>query len=305
MAYIGKSPTGTGVRSRFYYTATGGETSLSGADNNSNTLVFSDGNYVDVSLNGIALVAGTDYNTSTANTIAGLSALSVSDIVEIVVYDIFTVADTVSAKDGGTFSGNVTVNGTMTATSFSGDGSALTGITNNAGTEYFHVDLTTAQSGLSSQSTVTVDFGGSGTVKYDTNSKFDSANDAYLLDSSDGVYLISFSVGMRSQSIATEVLKDAAVMVRVATDGSTFTPIIGNGAHLQDDANEEVGSAAFSGSFIYKSTTATTKIDMQAYCDIAGSGSWTVSDDVNLNTDNSPTGSSTARCTFLSIVRIA
>jgi len=116
MAYIGKSPTGTGVRSRYYYTATGGETSLSGADDNSNTLVFSDGNYVDVSLNGIALVAGTDYNTSTANTIAGLSALSASDIVEIVVYDIFTVADTVSAKDGGTFSGNVTMGGTLSVT---------------------------------------------------------------------------------------------------------------------------------------------------------------------------------------------
>jgi len=116
MAYIGKSPTGTGVRSRYYYTATGGETSLSGADDNSNTLVFSDGNYVDVSLNGIALVAGTDYNTSTANTIAGLSALSASDIVEIVVYDIFTVADTVSAKDGGTFSGNVAMGGTLSVT---------------------------------------------------------------------------------------------------------------------------------------------------------------------------------------------
>lgn len=116
MAYIGKSPTGTGVRSRYYYTATGGETSLSGADDNSNTLVFSDGNYVDVSLNGIALVAGTDYNTSTANTISGLSALSASDIVEIVVYDIFTVADTVSAKDGGTFSGNVAMGGTLSVT---------------------------------------------------------------------------------------------------------------------------------------------------------------------------------------------
>jgi len=110
MAYIGKSPTGTGVRQRYYFTATGGETSLSGADDNSNTLVFSDGNYVDVSLNGIALVAGTDYNTSTANTIGGLAALSASDIVEILVYDIFTVADTVSSSAGGTFSGAITAN---------------------------------------------------------------------------------------------------------------------------------------------------------------------------------------------------
>tara|TARA_S200002703_G_scaffold4791_3_gene5873 strand:- start:184 stop:1086 length:903 start_codon:yes stop_codon:yes gene_type:complete len=126
MAYIGKSPTGTGVRSRYYYTATGGETSLSGADDNSNTLVFSDGNYVDVSLNGIVLVAGTDYNTSTANTIAGLSALSASDIVEVVVYDIFTVADTVSAKDGGTFSGNVAMGGTLSVTGTSTLTSAAT-----------------------------------------------------------------------------------------------------------------------------------------------------------------------------------
>lgn len=147
MAYIGKSPTGTGVRSRYYYTATGSETSLSGADDNSNTLVFSDGNYVDVSLNGIALVAGTDYNTSTANTISGLSALSSGDIVEVVVYDIFTVADTVSAKDGGTFSSNVTVNGTMTATSFSGDGSALTGVSAGKVLQFEQFTSSTAVSG--------------------------------------------------------------------------------------------------------------------------------------------------------------
>ena len=113
MAYIGKSPTGTGVRQRYYFTATGGETSLSGTDDNNLTLSFTDGAYVDVSLNGVALVAGTDYNTSTANTISGLSALVANDVVEIIVYDVFTVADTVSAKDGGTFSGNVTVNGAL------------------------------------------------------------------------------------------------------------------------------------------------------------------------------------------------
>ena len=114
MAYIGKSPTGTGVRQRYYFTAAGSETSLSGADDNSNTLVFSDGNYVDVMLNGVTLVAGTDYNTTTANTISGLSALAASDVVEVVVYDIFTVADTVSALNGGTFSGNVVFNGNIT-----------------------------------------------------------------------------------------------------------------------------------------------------------------------------------------------
>ena len=76
MSYIGKSPTGTGVRSRYYYTATGGETSISGADDSGATLTFTDGAYVDVYLNGVLLVAGTDYNTSTANTIGGLAALA-------------------------------------------------------------------------------------------------------------------------------------------------------------------------------------------------------------------------------------
>ena len=90
MAYIGKSPDGTGVRSRFYYTQTsGGGTSVSGSSDDGTTLTFSDGAYVDVFLNGVLLVAGTDYNTSTANTISGLAALANGDVVEVVVYDIF------------------------------------------------------------------------------------------------------------------------------------------------------------------------------------------------------------------------
>ena len=90
MAYLGKTPS-QAVRSRYYYTATGGETSLSGADDNSNVLTFTDGNYVDVSLNGATLVAGSDYNTTTTNTIGGLAALTASDIVEVLVYDTFSV----------------------------------------------------------------------------------------------------------------------------------------------------------------------------------------------------------------------
>ena len=92
MAYIGKSPTGSGVRTRYYYTATGGETSISGADDNGRTLSFTDAEYVDVYMNGVLLVHGTDYGTGTANTISSLAALSSGDIIEIVVYDIYTVA---------------------------------------------------------------------------------------------------------------------------------------------------------------------------------------------------------------------
>ena len=108
MAYIGKTPS-QAVRSRYFYTATGGETSLSGADDNGDTLIFADGNYVDVYLNGVLLVASSDYNVNTVNTIAGLTALTASDIVEIVVYDTFSVF-------GGVFQGDLsadTITGDM------------------------------------------------------------------------------------------------------------------------------------------------------------------------------------------------
>jgi len=147
MAYIGKSPTGTGVRQRYYFTATGGETSLSGTDDNGLTLSYSDGAYVDVLLNGIELVAGTDYNTSTANTIAGLSALAANDIVTVTVYDIFTVADTVSAKDGGTFSGNVAMGGTLSVTG----ASTLTGDL-TVDTDTLYVDSTNDRVGIGTTS---------------------------------------------------------------------------------------------------------------------------------------------------------
>jgi len=113
MTYLGRSPT-QGVRNRYYKTASGGETSISGALTGG-TLTFTDGNYVDVNLNGVTLVAGTDYNTSTANTIAGLSALTANDVVEIVVYDVFSVF---SGNVNSDFSigGNLTVTGTTAFT---------------------------------------------------------------------------------------------------------------------------------------------------------------------------------------------
>ena len=115
MPYIGKSPN-FGVRNRFVYLASASDTSVSGADANGATLTFTDGAYVDVYLNGVLLKSGTDYNTNTANTIAGISSMAANDEVTVVVYDIFTVADTVSAASGGTFSGGVTVGSTLDVT---------------------------------------------------------------------------------------------------------------------------------------------------------------------------------------------
>ena len=115
MPYLGRSTDGFGVRDRFVYTASGSETSLSGADDNNRTLKFQDGTYVDVYLNGVFLLRGTDYVTTTANTIGSLASLAASDIVEVIVYDVFSVANTVP-QTGGTYTGDVTFNSSSTVT---------------------------------------------------------------------------------------------------------------------------------------------------------------------------------------------
>ena len=133
MPYIGKSPS-FGVRNRFVYVASSGATSVSGADANGATLTFTDGAFVDVYLNGVLLKPTTDYNTTTANTIAGLSALNTSDEVTVIVYDVFAVGDTVSAVNGGTFNGGVTFGGVVDITDTT-DSSDATGDTGALRTE--------------------------------------------------------------------------------------------------------------------------------------------------------------------------
>ena len=107
MPYLGRSTEALGVRTRFTYLASSGDTSVSGADVNGLSLSFTDGVYVDVFLNGVKLKSGDDYVTTTANTISSLSAMQANDEVEVIVYDVFTLADMVSSSDGGSFFGQV------------------------------------------------------------------------------------------------------------------------------------------------------------------------------------------------------
>ena len=155
MPYIGKSPS-QATRKRYYKTASGSETSISGTMTVGGTLTFTDGEFVDVSVNGVALVAGTDYNTDTANTIAGLSALSANDQVEIVVYDTFSVF-------GGNVDADFTVsNGTLTAGTVDINGGAVDGTTIGAASASTGAFTTISASG-------NVDFNGDLDVDGTTN----------------------------------------------------------------------------------------------------------------------------------------
>ena len=92
MPYIGKSPE-FGVRNRFVYQATAGQTSFSGGDADSKTLTYTDSLYMDVYQNGVLLKPGTDYTATTGTTVVLVTGASLNDVVEMVVYDAFSVAD--------------------------------------------------------------------------------------------------------------------------------------------------------------------------------------------------------------------
>jgi hypothetical protein len=129
---------------RYRYTATGGETSKSGADDNGLTLSYIVGKE-QVYLNGVLLARTTDYVATNGTSIASLAALTASDVIEILTFDSFSIA-----------------NGLL-ATTIDAQGDLLVGTANDTvgrvavGTtgQYLSVDSSTA-SGLK-WSTVTTD----------------------------------------------------------------------------------------------------------------------------------------------------
>jgi len=123
MAYIGVSPS-NGVRRKHTYTATAAQTSFSGAGAEGITLGYLDSNYVDVYQNGVKL-SEADYTSTSGTAIVLAQGASVSDIVEVVVYDVFSVADTVSKSAGGTFDGAITANAGVVVDNITIDGTEI------------------------------------------------------------------------------------------------------------------------------------------------------------------------------------
>ena len=111
MPYIGVSPF-NGVRKKHTYTATANQTSFSGVGAEGITLSYKDSTFVDVFQNGVKL-GEADYTSTSGTAIVLGTGAAVNDIVEVVVFDVFSVADTVSKADGGTFDNNINVNGTV------------------------------------------------------------------------------------------------------------------------------------------------------------------------------------------------
>ena len=133
MPYIGKAPKNS-VRNRYVYQATAGQTTFTGSDTNALTLSYSDSLYVDVYQNGVLLNPATDYAATTGTSVVLTSSASTNDVVEMIVYDVFDVADgytkaqadarypflgnnSIMRTNGNTITGNITIDASTNAMS--------------------------------------------------------------------------------------------------------------------------------------------------------------------------------------------
>jgi len=100
-----------GTSARFVYTATSGQTTFTGADDNANTLAY-DAGFLDVYLNGVKLLNGTDFTATSGTSIVLTVAASTSDVLDIVAYGTFQLAnfsinDATDVSTGGVTDGQV------------------------------------------------------------------------------------------------------------------------------------------------------------------------------------------------------
>ena len=167
--------------------------------------------------------------------------------------------------------------------------------------EYFAVELTTSMTSLADNSINIIDFGGKGTVKYDTKSNFDSTNDCYLFDS-DGVYLITYGVGFGAGDGNDVGFRHSHVVLEVSTDnGSNWTDLTGQASRPYDDGSQDERSQSFAGSFIYKSTNTTNKVRLQAQLNTDGV-TYTIANRIGLLTSSSPSNDPSP--TYLTVARL-
>ena len=258
MAYIGTSPS-NGVRRRFVYEATASQTSFSGNDENGITLTYVDSLYLDVFQNGIKLKAGDDYTATTGTSVVLVQGASVNDVVEMVAFDVFSVNDSVSASDGGSFAGNVAMGGTL---SVSGAFTSL-GIDDNADATAITIDSSenvlvsaTATSGFQSSTSITgsIIYAGGGFASNSTN---DTAA-VFNRQSTDGNIVLlkkaGASVGAIGINSATFYIGDGDTTLGFNEDADIIMPRgtagaardnaidLGNGSNRFDDIHATNGT---------------------------------------------------------------
>lgn len=155
--------------------------------------------------NGVRLVDGTDYTATNGTSITLTNAAQNGDEVVVISYPSFQTSDTVSAANGGTFAGNVSMSGTLGVTGVTTLSSDLNvdTIKNTSGTTGLTIDsngfvlpkavaFSAYLSANQSLTAATWTKAAFNTEEYDTNSDFDTTNNRFL-PSIAGYYQINCS----------------------------------------------------------------------------------------------------------------
>ena len=113
--WIAASSAGTASLILYEYTATSGQTTFSGSDDNSATLSYTASN-LQVVMNGVILDPS-DFTATSGTSVVLASGAATGDLLNIYAFKSFTVSDTVSASAGGTFAADVAFSSNITMTS--------------------------------------------------------------------------------------------------------------------------------------------------------------------------------------------
>tara|TARA_B100000989_G_scaffold3073_1_gene2126 strand:- start:394 stop:3288 length:2895 start_codon:yes stop_codon:yes gene_type:complete len=189
-ANVGSTVNGTSAR--FTYNISGTPTSVTGADANGNTLAYEAG-FCDVYLNGVRL-SGADITITSGDTVTFASALANGDLVDIVAFGTFSVANIVStgALNSGSITsgfGNIDTGSSTITTTGAISGGALSGTS---------LDLNGGELILDSDNDTS--------ITSDTDDRVD-----IKVAGSDVVHVTSTGLGVGTTSIGARLHVDTAV----------------------------------------------------------------------------------------------
>jgi len=220
--WIAASSSGSASLILYEFTATSGQTTFSGADDNGATLGYTALN-IQVVMNGVILDPS-DYTASNGTSVVLGTGAATGDLLNVYAFASFTVADTVSASSGGTFAGGITVQGSLTASSTLGvtGATTLAGVTATSATVNGTLDIEEVYEKVTVQTSTT------GTITFDTTAQ---AVELYTADQTAN-RTINFS-NVNANLAIGQSLSVAVLLTNGATpyylnvyqvDGSAVTP---------------------------------------------------------------------------------
>jgi len=263
------------VFTRFYYTATSGQTIFSGADDNTNTLAYTAPNVI-VTINGIILEHGTDYTATDGSSVTLASGATTGDEVNILVIQAFTVADTVSKTTGGQFdsnvdfadgidvTGNITVTGTVDGRDVATDGSKLDGIEAAATADQTAQEIATAIDADATAEATLKSALGLGTAAYTASTDYATAAQGSNADTAYG-WGNHASAGYLTSYTETDPVYTASSWYTTTNNAANWDTAYGWGNHAS--------AGYLTNGFSITSGTLTT-----AYITTADFGNWTITE---------------------------